>query len=148
MSSTHFALQYHLVFSTKHQATSILPAWRDRLHAYLGGLVRALDGVPTAVGGVSDHVHLLVSLRPTHQLSEVLRDIKRKSSEWVHQEIGDRSFGWQDGYGAFSVSPSQVAVVRRYIERQESHHRTRTFRDEYVEFLTKSGVEFDPRYLW
>jgi len=96
--------------------------------------------VPVIIGGVIDHVHLLVSLKPTHQISEVLRDIKRKSSEWVHKEIGDRGFVWQDGYGVFSVSLSQIPTVRRYIENQEDHHRTRTFREEYV--------EFDERYLW
>ncbi len=105
MSSTHFALHYHLVFGTKDQEATIGRGWRDRLHAYLGGCVGAIEGVPTAIGGVADHVHLLVSLRPTHQLSEVLRDIKSKSSGWVHADIGDRSFGWQDGYGAFTVSP-------------------------------------------
>ena len=134
MSSTHAALHYHLVFGTKHQQPIIDREWRDRLHAYLGGCVRSLDGVATAVGGVSDHVHLLVSLRTTHHLPEVLRDIKRHTSAWVHEEIGERAFAWQDGYGAFTVSPSMLDTVRRYIGRQEEHHRTRTFREEYVDF--------------
>jgi hypothetical protein len=121
--------------------------WRERLHAYLGGAVKTLGGIPEVVGGVADHVHLLVGLRATHCLADVLRDIKRVSSLWVHETIGDRSFAWQEGYGAFTVSASQSPVVRRYIERQEEHHRTRTFREEYVELLRRSGVEFDERFV-
>lgn len=126
---------------------SITAEWRERLHAYLGGAVKTLGGIPEVIGGVADHVHLLVGLRATHCLADVLRDIKRVSSLWVHETIGDRSFAWQDGYGAFTVSASQLPVVRRYIERQEEHHRTRTFREEYVELLPKSGVEYDERFL-
>ncbi|MHA3771882.1 IS200/IS605 family transposase [Verrucomicrobiota bacterium sgz303538] len=148
MPSTYFSLHYHLIFGTKLQQPTIHREWRDRLHAYLGGCIKNLNGVPTAVGGVSDHVHLLVSLRATHQISEILCDIKRHSSAWVHTEIGERAFGWQDGYGAFTVSPSMLDTVRHYIGRQEEHHRTRTFHEEYVEFLTKHGVAYDARYLW
>jgi REP element-mobilizing transposase RayT len=100
------------------------------------------------VNGVSDHVHLLVSLRTTHHLPEVLRDIKRRTSAWVHEEIGERAFAWQDGYGAFTVSPSMLDTVRHYIGRQEEHHRTRSFREEYVDFLKKHSVAYDERYLW
>lgn len=147
MSSTHLSLHYHLVFGTKHHTPSIAAEWRERLHAYLGGAVKTLGGIPEVIGGVSDHVHLLIGLRATHCLADVLRDIKRVSSLWVHETIGERSFAWQDGYGAFTVSASQLPVVRRYIERQEEHHRTRTFREEYVELLRKSAVDFDERFL-
>ena len=147
MSSTHLSLHYHLVFGTKHHTPSISLEWRDRLHAYFGGTVKTQGGIPEAIGGVADHMHLLVGLRATHCLADVLRDIKRASSLWVHEEIGDRSFAWQDGYGAFTVSASQRENVRRYIERQEEHHRKATFRDEYLALLQKSGVEFDERFL-
>ncbi len=147
MSSTHLSLYYHLVFGTEHHSPAIASKWRERLHAYLGGAVKTFGGIPEVVGGVSDHVHLLVGLRATHCLADVSRDIKRVSSLWLHETIGDRSFAWQEGYGAFTVSASQLPVVRRYIERQEEHHRTRTFREEYVELLRKSGVEFDEQYL-
>lgn len=148
MSSTHSALHHHLIWGTKNHELVILPSWRERLHAYLGGCIRALDAVPEAVGGVGDHVHLLVSLSPTHRLSDFVRDVKRQSSEWVHKEIGDKTFHWQEGYGAFSVSKSTVEDVLKYIQGQEEHHRTRTFREEYVAFLVKHGVEYDERYLW
>jgi REP-associated tyrosine transposase len=147
MSSTHLSLHYHLVFGTKEHEPLIASAWRDRLHAYLGGVIRTLDGVPETIGGVADHVHLLVGLRATHTLADVLREIKSVSSAWVHEEVGVRSFAWQEGYGAFTVSSSQLENVRKYIQKQEEHHRTRTFRDEYLALLRRAGVEFDERYL-
>ena len=125
----------------------ITSAWRDRLHAYLGGAIRTLDGVPGAVGGMADHVHLLIGLRATHTLADVLREIKSVSSKWVHEEVGVGSFAWQEGYGAFTVSASQLENVRRYIQQQEEHHRTRTFREEYLALLQRSGAEFDERYV-
>jgi REP element-mobilizing transposase RayT len=147
MSSTHLSLHYHFVFGTKNHEALITSSWRDRLHAYLGGVIRTLDGVPEAIGGVADHVHLLVGLRATHTLADVLRELKSGSSKWVHEEVGVRSFAWQEGYGAFTVSASQLENVRHYIQEQEKHHRTQTFRDEYLALLQRSGVEFDERYL-
>jgi putative transposase len=148
MPSTHISLRYHLVFSTKDRAPLIAPVWRDRLHAFLGGAVNTLDGVPEAIGGVADHVHLLIGLRATHRLADVLREIKAVSPRWVHDEIGDKTFAWQEGYGAFTVSPPQCEEARHYIARQEEHHRTRTFHEEYLDFLQRAGVEYDERYLW
>ena len=148
MASTHLSLHYHLVFSTKNRVPNIADAWRGRLHAYLGGVVRNLEGVPEAIGGVIDHVHLLVGLRATARLADIVRDVKAVSSRWVHEETGDRAFSWQEGYGAFTVSASQRDIVRKYIARQEEHHRERTFQEEYVELLKRSGVEYDGRYLW
>jgi len=100
------------------------------------------------VGGVSDHVHLMVGLRATHCLSDVMRELKSVSSRWVHETPGLSRFAWQEGYGAFTVSQSQSVTVRRYIENQEEHHRTRTFREEYLELLQRHGVEFDIRYVF
>jgi len=147
MPSTHLSLHYHLIFATKNHEPFIRPEWRAKLHAYLGGIIRTADGVPESIGGVSDHVHLLIGLRATHQLADVLRELKSVSSKWVHDEVGIRQFGWQEGYGAFTVSASQLEAVRDYIIRQEQHHRTRTFREEYLELLRRSGVEFDERFV-
>ena len=147
MSSTHLSLHYHIVFGTKNHEPLIHTAWRRELHAYLGGIVRTANGIAESVGGVSDHVHLLIGLRVTHRLADVLRELKAVSSGWVHNEIGMRAFAWQEGYGAFTVSASQRDAVRHYIEQQTEHHRTRTFREEYLELLCRSGVEFDERYL-
>lgn len=148
MSSTHLSLHYHIVFSTKDRVAHIHKEWRDRLHAYLGGVVRDLGGYPEAVGGVEDHVHLLVGLRATHCLSDVMRVIKSASSKWVHQEMQKKLFSWQEGYGAFTVSPTQIDVVKNYIGNQEKHHQQKSFQDEYLELLRLSKTEFDEKYLW
>jgi len=148
MPSTHASLHFHLIFATKDRFPLIAKEWQLRLHAYLGGLVRHLGGVPDEINGMTDHVHLLVGLRPTHCLAEVLQDIKSTSSKWVHDEIGSSKFAWQTGYGWFTVSPSQLEAVRKYIRQQEAHHRQKTFQEEYVELLNKSGIEYDERYLW
>lgn len=148
MPSTHLSLHYHLIFSTKDRLALINHEWRDRLHAYLGGIVHDLGGVPEIIGGVEDHVHLLVGLRATHRLADVLREIKAGSSKWIHEEIHQLGFTWQDGYGAFTVSASRVAAVKNYIARQEEHHRQKSFQDEYLEFLQESGVEYEEKYLW
>jgi putative transposase len=148
MPNTYTSLHYHLVFSTKDRFPLIQQHWRERMHAYLGGTVRTLEGVPDEIGGTADHVHLLVGLKPTHRLSDVLREIKRESSIWAHEEIGASKFAWQEGYGAFTVSVSQLPSVRDYIARQEEHHRKRTFREEYIDLLRRHGVRFDEKYLW
>ena len=147
MPSTYLSLHYHLIWSTKHRAPLIADIWRDRLHAYLGGATRTIGGIAEAVGGTNDHVHMLVGLRATHQLSEVLREIKHSSSQWVHEEIESANFAWQEGYGAFTVSASQTGAVKEYIARQVEHHRRRTFQDEYRQFLRQSGIDFDERDL-
>ncbi len=148
MPSTHTSLHFHLIFSTKNRYPLIAKDWQHRLHAYLGGLVRRARGVPVEINGMADHVHLLVGLRPTHCLADVLEDVKGSSSKWVHEEIGSSKFAWQTGYGGFSVSPSQLETVRKYVREQDTHHRKKTFQEEYVEFLDRSGIEYDARYLW
>ena len=96
---------------------------------------------------MADHVHLLVGLKATHCLADFMRELKKASSAWVHEEIGMQRFAWQEGYAAFTVSPSARSEVQSYIARQEVHHRNRTFREELVEFLQKAGVDYDSRYL-
>lgn len=147
MPSTYLSLHYHLVFGTKERIPSIDNAWRSRLHDYLGGTIRGLGGFPEGVGGVADHVHLLVGLKATHCLADVMRELKKASSAWVHQEIGDQAFAWQEGYAAFTVSATAREAVQRYIANQEEHHRVKSFREELVEMLEKAGIEYDPTYL-
>ena len=148
MPSTHLSLHYHLVFSTKNRRPTIDGKWRNRLHAYLGGALRTAGGVAEAVGGTADHVHLLAGLRATHCLSDVMRDVKQTSSEWVHETIQSAIFSWQEGYGAFTVSASNIDRVRKYILNQEAHHKKKSFQEEYVNLPEKSGVEYDAKYLW
>jgi REP element-mobilizing transposase RayT len=148
MSSTHLSLHFHVVFSTKNRVCLIADDWRERLHALIGGAVRHLGGVPEAVGGTDDHVHMLVGLKATHRLADVIRDAKRSSSMWAHETARIPAFGWQDGYGAFTVSASQLEAVKRYIARQWEHHRRFSFEDEYKRLLDLSGVSYDEKYLW
>ncbi len=147
MPSTYLSLHYHIVFGTKDRVPIIDSACRSRLHEYLGGTIRGLRGFPEEVGGVADHVHLLASLKATHCLADVLRELKKASSMWVHEEVRISHFAWQEGYAAFTVSATARESVRRYIVNQEEHHRWRTFRDEVVEMLEKAGIAYDPKYL-
>lgn len=147
MASTYLALNYHLVFSTKDRCPWIETTWRDRLHAYLGGCLRTLGGLPEAIGGVADHVHLLVGLRATHRLCDVLEEIKRESSKWIHWEIGLAEFAWQEGYAAITVSPGLRDQVKAYIAGQEAHHQRRDFVAELKDFLAKAEIRYDEKYL-
>jgi REP element-mobilizing transposase RayT len=146
VGSTYLSLHYHLVFGTKNREPIIAAGWRPRLHEYLGGTIKGLGGVAEGVGGVADHVHLLVGLRATHRLADVLRELKKASSAWVHDTIGLRAFQWQDGYAAFTVSATARDGVRRYIANQEEHHAVISSRDELIELLAKAGIEYDPAY--
>ena len=148
MPSTHLSLYYHPVFSTKNREPWFTDDLLPRAHAYLRGCVRTAGGVAEAIGGVDDHVHILVSLRSTHRLADVLRDVKQKSSEWFHEATRRSAFAWQEGYGAFTVSRSNVGRVQAYIRNQESHHRRRSFQTEYRTLLERHGIAFDERYLW
>jgi putative transposase len=147
MPSTYLSLHYHLVFSTKGRQPFIDAAWRARLHEYFGGTIVGLGGFSQGVGGVADHVHLLVGLKATHCLADVLRELKKSSSVWVHEQIGERGFAWQEGYAAFTVSATARAAVREYVANQEEHHRKKTYREELIEMLERAGVQYDPKYL-
>lgn len=146
MGSTYHSLHFHLVFSTKNRSPFIQEAWRSRFHEYLGGTVRGLGGVPEAVGGVEDHVHLLVGLNTTIAPAAFMRELKKASSVWA-AETHEPRFGWQEGYGIFSVSASHCDAVRTYIANQEEHHRKVDFREEIQRLLERNGVNYDPKYL-
>ncbi len=147
MPSTYISLHVHVIFSTKERLPLILKDWRDRLHSYLGGIVKGLDGVPLAIGGIEDHVHLLIGLKSKHRLDYFLRDLKADSSSWVHKEL-NKKFQWQKGYAAFSVSPLGIEGVKKYILNQEKHHKKKSFKEELVELLDASGIEYNEKYLW
>ena len=121
--------------------------WRSKFHNYLGGVVRGLGGVPEGIGGIADHVHLLVSLRASHCVADFVREIKKSSSLWIRETEGQGKFKWQEGYAAFTVSASALKRVQAYIAGQETRHKKKTFREELIEFLTRSGIQFDEQYL-
>ena len=147
MAGTFSSLLYHIVFSTKDRRPILQKESLGRLHEYLGGTVHGLGGTPLGIGGTEDHVHLFVSLKPTHCLSDFLREVKKASSKWVSEKMEEKGFHWQDGYSVFSVSASAKEAVRKYIATQEEHHRKRSFKEELMDFLGKSGVEFEERFL-
>jgi len=148
MPATHLSLHYHIVFSTKDRHPFVVDEWRNRLHEYLGGLIRAADGIPEAIGGTADHVHILVGLRATHLLASFVQDIKQTSSRWIHETIGVKNFAWQPGYGAFTVSVSNCSVVKEYISDQATHNQGKTFQEEYLALLKRHEVAYDEKYLW
>jgi REP element-mobilizing transposase RayT len=149
MPQSFACLHYHLIFSTKDRASMIVYSIRQRLYDYVGGITKNDQGRLLAAGGTGDHMHLLVSLRPQPAIANVLRDIKANSSRWVHETFPNMgAFGWQDGYGAFTVSYSQLEQVRRYIQEQEEHHHKMTFQEEFIQFLERHGVEYSPEHIW
>ncbi len=137
-------LLYHIVFATKERAPLITAELKPDLHAYLGGIVRGLDGVPIEINGIADHVHLLVRLRSTTSLSEFMSKLKSNSSGWAKRRTRGR-FGWQSRFAAFTVSESQVSRVRTYIRNQEDHHRRQSFESEFKVLLKMNRISFtDP----
>jgi putative transposase len=149
MSQSLARIWVHLIFSTKdrHPFLSHKPLRTDT-HAYLATVLRSHECETLIVGGVEDHVHALFALSRNYSISEIVKEIKRTSSRWVKEQSAHKRFSWQGGYGAFSVSQSQLKQVIRYIEQQEDHHRRVTFQDEYRAFLKKYCIEYDEKYVW
>jgi putative transposase len=147
MSSTYLSLYYHIIFATKDRQPTIRSEWKSKLNGYFVGTVVGLDGRVLAVGGMADHVHLLVELKATHCLADFMRAVKRSASVWVHESQSTPSFAWQEGYAALTVGASSLDAVRQYIENQEEHHRTRSYREEVLALLHRAGVEVDQRYF-
>ncbi|MDY3555043.1 IS200/IS605 family transposase [Gemmata sp. JC717] len=147
MPQTYTRLLYHVVFSTKSRESWLEPAWRPELYELIGGVVRNRKGEMLAIGGVSDHVHLLLRLPATRSLSDVVRDVKANSSGWLHDR-GVFAFDWQDGYGAFTLGPSAIRGVSTYIENQEAHHARASFADEMRAMLLASAATEDELRDW
>ena len=148
MANTYTSLNYHVVFSTKNREPWLESGIRERLWPYIGGIARDNGMKALEVGGVADHVHLLLSIPASMAVSKAVQLTKGGSSHWLKDTFPKLGgFSWQDGYGAFTVSQSQLDVVHAYIRNQEEHHRTRTFEEEYRAFLKKNHVDFDDRNL-
>ena len=139
----------HIVFSTKYRQPLIDEAIEKELHSYLAGICHALESFPVKVGGYWDHIHILCLLCKKIPLTKLLEDLKSDSSSWMKKQ-GDRykNFYWQGGYGAFSVSPHKIEIVKRYIENQHEHYKGETFQDEFRRIMKKHKMEFDERYVW
>jgi len=149
VAKTYTSLNYHFTFSTKNREPWIAQSIEDRIWSYIGGVARKHKLTALQIGGVDDHIHALVMAPPTLSPSQIAQYLKGDSSKWIHEEFPKlRGFEWQDGYGAFTVSKSQIAEVIKYIQNQREHHRKKTFQEEYLELLQKHGIDYDERYLW
>ncbi len=149
MASTYSMLYVHLVFSTKKRRHLLLPGTRERVWAYIAGIAKENRIMPVEIGGVVDHCHALVSMPTTLSHARLAQILKGGSTFWIHQTFPELDgFCWQDGYGAFSVSRSQVDKVAKYIRGQEAHHLRQSFEDEYRELLKKHGVAYREEYLF
>lgn len=149
MAHSYVNLIYHIVFSTKDRQPLITTPYQVRLYEYVGGIIRQHGGIALAINGVEDHIHILARLRQDKALSDMIRDLKAGASGWIQEVFPElKDFAWQTGYGAFTVSTSQVEKVKSYIADQQRHHQQQTFREEFLTLLRLSGVEFDEQYLW
>jgi len=146
MSHTFTKNHQHIIFSTAERRKLIDKRFQPKLWAYIAGICHNHEIFVRAIGGVEDHIHMLLELPPTLAVAKTVLTIKSNSSKWVN-ELG-RSFAWQKGYAAFSVSASNVAAVERYIRNQEQHHRKVTYENEFIGFLRKHGVPFDPKFVF
>ncbi len=148
-SMSYVSSYFHCVFSTKERQRLIRPELRERLWPFLGGIARQNKMKAIEIGGVEDHIHILLSLPSTMAISKVMQLLKGGSSKWIHETFSEqRLFAWQEEYGAFSVSMSQLDKTIEYIKGQETHHRKMTFQEEFLALLKKHRIEYDERYLW
>jgi putative transposase len=148
MANTYSSLHYHFIFSTKNREPWISSDIEKRIWSFIGGIARKHGFTALQIGGIEDHLHGLITARPTVAPFQIAQVLKGESSKWIHEELGVRGFGWQDGYAAFTVSKSSIPDVVAYIQNQREHHRRKTFQEEYLEVLKANGIEFDERYLW
>jgi REP element-mobilizing transposase RayT len=149
MANTYTSLYYHIIFSTKNRHPWINPQIEQRLWEYLGGIARQHKMSALQIGGAPDHIHSLILAPATLSPSQIAQRLKGDSSKWIHGTFsGFRKFAWQDGYGAFTVSKSQLPPSIQYIQNQKEHHRKRTFQEEFLALLQKHGIQYDERYLW
>jgi REP element-mobilizing transposase RayT len=149
MANTYTQLYIHIVFAVKGRQNLIQRLWKDELHKYICGIVNGKDQKIFAIGGIADHIHILVSIKPEIAISDLVRDIKSNSTKWINEKrflVG--TFHWQKGFGAFSCAKSQLDNVIAYINNQEDHHKKKSFKDEYIEQLQKNEIIYDEKYLF
>lgn len=149
MAGTYSQIYIQIVFAVKYRENMIAPGWKDDLHKYIAGIIKGKDQKPIIVNGMPDHIHAFVGLRPSMRISDLVRDIKNNSTNFINDNgLVNRKFCWQSGYGAFTYGHSQIENVYNYILNQEEHHRQKSFREEYLSFLEKFEIEYDEKYLF
>ena len=149
MAGSYSQIYLQYVFAVKGRQNLLQKPWREEVFKYISGIIKGKNQKPIIVNGVSDHVHVFVGLKPAMPIPDLIRDIKNNSSNFINENKWvNGKFSWQEGYGVFSYSHSQIDKVYRYIANQEAHHEKKTFKDEYIDFLVKSGIDYDERYLF
>jgi putative transposase len=149
MANTYTKLHNHIIFTVQNRGCLIKQEWKNELYKYITGIIQNHNHKLLAINGMSDHVHILIGMRPTQSVSELVQDIKGDSSKWINgSKFIKGYFSWQEGFGAFSYSKSDVESVISYIANQEEHHKKKSFIEEYREFLIKFNVDFDDRYIF
>lgn len=149
MPNTYTQIHIQCIFTVKYRQSLIESGWKDELHQYITGIIKNNGHKLLSINSMPDHLHLLFGFRPTQSLSDLMRMVKGSSSEWINKEKFNKStFKWQEGYGAFSYSRSQIKKVALYIENQEQHHHKKTFLEEYKQFLDHFEVEYDEQYIF
>ena len=149
MPNTYTQIHIQVVFAVQNRDCIISTQWKDELYKYMTGIVQKNNHKLLGINGMPDHIHMLIGLRPTQSVSDLMQDIKGSSSKWINDKGFLRSrFSWQEGYGAFSYSKSELTRVLTYIENQERHHAKKDFYTEYIQLLQVHGIEFDERYVF
>jgi REP element-mobilizing transposase RayT len=149
MAGTFSQVYIQIVFAVKGRQNLIQPKWKDELHKYIAGIIKGKEQKSIIVNGMPDHIHAFVGLKPIMPISDLARDIKNNSSKYINERGWlKQKFNWQEGYGAFSYGHSQINTVYNYILNQELHHKKKTFRQEYLQFLKKFEIPFEERYLF
>ena len=149
MPNTYTQIYIQTVFAVENRISLIKESWKEELHKYITGIVQNNNHKLIAINSMPNHVHTFIGMKPTQSVSDLLQDIKGCSSTWINEKRFVRGhFNWQSGYGAFSYSHSQIDTVVKYIQNQQEHHKKKTFRQEYIEFLEKFHIDYDERYIF
>ena len=149
MPNTYTQIHIQFVFAVKFRNCVIQSAWKEELHKYITGIVQLHSHKLITINSMPDHVHVFIGMRPTQSVSDLMQDVKGSSSKWINDKnLTPNHFEWQEGYGAFSYSKSHIKNVIQYIENQEKHHRVKTFREKYIDFLEKFEIDYDERYIF
>lgn len=148
MANTYSQIYIHVIFSVKGRENLIVNQWKDDLYKYITGIIRNKNQKLIIINGMPDHLHLLIGLKPDKSLSDLVRDIKNNSTNFINEKSFVKGkFSWQEGFGSFSYSDSQLDLIVNYIRNQETHHKKKTFKEEYIEILEKFKIEYDIKYL-
>ena len=149
MANTYSQIYLQVLFAVKGRKSLIQSEWKDELYKYICGIVNGKKEKVYAIGGVSDHIHILISIKPSSIISDLVRDIKCNSSKWINErQYVNGKFQWQEGFGAFSYTHWHLDIIINYINNQEEHHKKKSFKNEYLEFLDKFHIEYDEKYLF